>query len=249
MYPLKGTPRMSSDARAQALNSLSQFLVANSSMGDTLLRVSQITIDAIPAAEMAGISMLGDDGTPTTTVFTDPEAPDIDAAQYRSGEGPCLDAWRDKRVVRVNDVKLATTDYADFSATAQQHGIESTLSLPLIAGELGIGALNLYACSRNAFTADDERIAVELAAAASIVLANASAYWGASQLSQQLSEAMTSRAIIEQAKGMLMAKSPELDAEQAFDLLRKASQRENVKLRDIAQRIVDRKRPPDTSSK
>jgi len=58
---------------------------------------------------------------------------------------------------------------------------------------------------------------------------------------------MQSRAVIEQAKGILMARSPQLSAEDAFDLLRKASQRENVKLRDIAQRLVDR-RPAGSST-
>ena len=74
---------------------------------------------------------------------------------------------------------------------------------------------------------------------------NASAYWQATQLSEQLGQAMQSRAVIEQAKGILMARSPHLEADEAFDLLRKASQRENVKLRDIAQRIVDRRQSQD----
>jgi AmiR/NasT family two-component response regulator len=79
------------------------------------------------------------------------------------------------------------------------------------------------------------------------VLVNASAYWQASHLSEQLAEAMRSRAVIEQAKGILMARSPQLSADEAFDVLRRASQRENVKLRDIAQRIVDR-RPSDVAT-
>ncbi len=91
-----------------------------------------------------------------------------------------------------------------------------------------------------------EQLAGDLATAASAVLANAVAYWGAYDLSQQLTEAMQSRAVIEQAKGMLMAKSPDLSPDDAFDLLRRASQRENVKLRDIAQRIVDRRPIPSS---
>ncbi|MDQ3641569.1 MAG: ANTAR domain-containing protein, partial [Actinomycetota bacterium] len=63
----------------------------------------------------------------------------------------------------------------------------------------------------------------------------------------QLAQAMQSRAVIEQAKGILMGRSPQMTADEAFDVLRKASQRENVKVRDIAQRIVDRK-PSDAGS-
>jgi GAF domain-containing protein len=235
---------VSSDAATQALRALSQFLVAERSMGDTLLRVSEITIDALPPAEMAGISLLGDDGTPTTGVFTDELAPEIDAAQYAAGRGPCLDAWREGRVVVLEDVAGAVDVYPEFARAAQAHGVGSVISLPLLAGDTGLGALNLYAPAGKTFADADEALGLELAAAAAIVLANASAYWEASQLSEQLTEAMKSRAVIEQAKGMLMARSPELSPDDAFDVLRRASQRENVKLREIAQRIVDRTSTP-----
>jgi GAF domain-containing protein len=231
---------MSTDASAQALSALSQFVVSKTSMAETLLRVSQITTDALPAADMAGISLLGEDGRPTTGVFTDPDAPEIDAAQYASGRGPCLDSWRQRRIVRVDDISRADT-YPEFAAAALAHGVRSTLSLPLIAGEDAAGALNLYSRTLGGFTAADEEPGTLLASAAAIVLVNASAYWQATQLSEQLTHAMQSRAVIEQAKGILMARSPHLTADEAFDLLRKASQRENIKLRDIAKRIVDRR--------
>jgi GAF domain-containing protein len=232
------------DPRAQALRALATFLVAETPIGDTLLRVSEITRAAMPAAEMAGISMLDDSGKPTTAIFTDEGAPEIDAAQYAAGNGPCLDAWRTQKVVRIDDMGAATGDYPEFAKAADAHGVQSTLSLPLVAGHRGVGALNLYARVKGGFSAEDEAIGGDLAAAAAIVLANASDYWEASQLSEQLSQAMQSRAVIEQAKGMLMAQSPKLDPDGAFDLLRRASQRENVKLRDIAQRIVERKGLP-----
>ena len=232
---------MSSDASSQALRALSQFLISETSMGDTLLKVSEITMEALPAAEMAGISVLGEEGEPKTAIFTDEESPEMDTAQYQSGKGPCLDAWRFGRVVRIDDMVKAEEDYADFASAAKAHGVESTLSLPLMAGGHGVGALNLYARTPAGFTEEDEVVGMDLAAAAAIVLANASAYWEASQLSEQLAQAMKSRAVIEQAKGILMARSPHLGPDEAFDLLRRASQRENVKLREIAQRIVDRK--------
>ena len=70
------------------------------------------------------------------------------------------------------------------------------------------------------------------------MLANAQAYWDAHLLSTGLAEAMRSRAVIEQAKGILMA-AEGIDEDEAFDILTRASQRENVKLRDVALRIVD----------
>ncbi|MGI8806989.1 MAG: GAF and ANTAR domain-containing protein [Acidimicrobiales bacterium] len=245
--PMKGKPSMISNAHAHALRALSNYLVSKMSMGETLLTVSRITVDAIPAAEMAGISLLGENGRPTTGIFTDEQAPEIDVAQYESGRGPCLDSWREGRVVRLDDLNAAVDAYPEFAKVAQAHGIESTLSLPLIAGEERLGALNMYARAPAVFSADDEAVGMDLAAAAAIVLANAGAYWAAAQLSEQLAQAMRSRAVIEQAKGILMARSPRLTADEAFDVLRKASQRENSKVREIAQRLVDR-RPVDANS-
>ncbi len=235
---------MASDPRSSALTALSGFLFSDVSLGDTLLRVAEITTGALPAADMAGIAMLDEYGRVTTGVFTDEASPEIDSCQYESGRGPCLDAWRERHIVRIDDMTKATSDYPEFAAAALERNVQSTISFPMVAGGEGIGALNLYSQQHSGFDADDEGIGSELTSAASVVLANASAYWTAVELGEGLSEAMRSRAVIEQAKGVLMARSPELDADGAFDLLRRASQRENVKLRDIAQRIVDRRPPP-----
>lgn len=232
---------MSDDPRGRAMRALSRFLVSDASVGDTLLRVAEISAEAVPAAEMAGVSILDDEGKPTTAVFTDVESPEIDAGQYKSGKGPCLEAWRLQRPVRIDDMSTAASEYPDFARLAQERGVQSTLSLPLIAGATGIGALNLYARTVKGFSVDDEALAGDLAGAAAIVLANATAYWDARRLGEQLTEAMQSRAMIEQAKGMLMAQSPGITADDAFDLLRRASQRENVKLREVAMRIVERR--------
>ena len=230
-----------SQPRSEALHALSQFLVADVPIGDTLHRVADISVAALPGADFVGITMLDDEERPTTAVFTDEQSPEIDQAQYETGRGPCLDAWRTKRVIRLDDVEQVDADYGKYAQACMDHGIRSTLSMPLIAADKGMGALNFYSATTAGFSAEDEEVAADLASAASAVLANAVAYWGAFDLSQQLTEAMQSRAVIEQAKGMLMATSPELSADDAFDVLRRASQRENVKLRDIAQRIVDRR--------
>jgi GAF domain-containing protein len=231
---------MAVDPRAEALSALARFVVARTSMGDTLLRVAEITTAALPRAAIAGIAMLGEDGRPTTRIYTDEESPEIDEGQYRSGNGPCLDAWREARTVRIDEMLAAREDYPDFANLALDHGVLSTLSLPLIAGEEAIGALNLYSREAFGFSPEDEVLGEELATTAAVVLANASAYWAAFALGEGLKEALRSRAVIEQAKGMLMASSPHIDADVAFDILRRASQRENTKLREVARRIVNR---------
>ncbi|CAN5663079.1 GAF and ANTAR domain-containing protein [soil metagenome] len=229
---------MGSDPRTLALRALSHFIVSDSPLEETLLRVSEITTAALPAAAFSGMTLIDERGKPVTAVFTDEESPEIDAAQYRTGEGPCLDAWRHNAVVRVDDTEDDDAPYPEFRRTALAHGIHATLSLPLHAKGEALGALNLYAHEANSFTAEDEVLGAELVEAGAVVLSNSRAYWGAHELSQQLSDALGSRAVIEQAKGILMARDPTIDADAAFELLRSASQRENIKLRDVAERVV-----------
>jgi hypothetical protein len=83
--------------------------------------------------------MLGADGRPTTGIYTDEDSPSVDRAQYEYGRGPCLDAWRVKRVVRIDDMRQATDVHPEFARAALDHGTPSTLSLPLIAGSKGLG--------------------------------------------------------------------------------------------------------------
>lgn len=232
------------DPRTRALSALARFQVAEASVGDTLQRIAEITLEALPAAAVAGMTMLGEDAQPTTAVYTDADSPEIDTAQYREGRGPCLDAWRENRIFRIARVAECAGEYPAFAAACLDHGVRSTLSLPMANGEAAIGALNLYAPVEDAFTEDDEAVGTDLAGAAAAVLANVSAYWTAFDLNYHLNEAMKTRAVIEQAKGILMAQSPTLSADDAFELLRKASQRENMKLREIARRIVERRPPP-----
>lgn len=88
---------MSADARAKALSALARSQVTETAVGDTRHRISETTLEAIRPAVVAGVTMLGADGHPTTVVYTDPLSPEIDEAQYREGIGTCLDAWREKR--------------------------------------------------------------------------------------------------------------------------------------------------------
>ncbi len=220
----------------EGLGALAQFFISDGTLGDTLLRVSQLACEVAPA-DMAGITLLVE-GKPNTGVFTDPEAPDIDRAQYDSGQGPCLDAFRNQQVYRI-DSTSEDPRWPDFARMAADHGIASTLSMPVIARQEGIGALNLYSRTPAAF--DNEAIARVgvFARQAAIVLSNAQVYWDARQLSENLQQAIRTRATIDQAVGVLLA-SGGRSPEEAFQILVRASQRENRKLRDIAEEIVNR---------
>lgn len=225
------------DSLREGLVALSQFFVGDQTLSDTLNRVSHLANQTIPASEMVGITMLVE-GRPATAVFTDEAAPEIDSAQYETGIGPCLDAFRHGEVLVIDDTEKDER-WAPFSEAAAARGIRSTLSLPLVVNHEGIGALNLYSRDAAAFDDSDVEVGTAFATQAAIALANAQAYWDAYQLGVDLRTAMQSRAVIEQAKGMLMA-TQRCSADEAFQILVRASQRENRKLREMADELVNK---------
>jgi GAF domain-containing protein len=226
---------MAESPLTQSLAALSRFFVGDGTVEETLHRVSDLTIEAVPAADLVGLTLIVE-GRQRTAIFTDPMAVEIDQAQYDTGEGPCLAAFSTQRITEIESTR-EPGEWAVFRATAASHGIGSTMSFPLVVDQQSVGAMNLYSRRERAF-GDGDRSSGELfASQASIVLANAQAYWDARQLSAGLNEAMQHRAVIEQAKGILMG-AEGVDEEAAFAMLVSASQRENIKLRDVAVRLV-----------
>ena len=216
---------------------MSRFFVGDATLRATLQQVSQLACDTVPPAAMVGITMLVE-GRASTAVFTDEEATEIDSAQYETGVGPCLDAFRHQQVYRIDDTER-DRQWPPFSKAAASRGMRSSMSLPLLARHDGIGALNFYAQEPNAFSDDDVEVGLQFAAYAAIVLANSQAYSDARQLGEDMAQAMKSRAAIEQAKGILMG-AQRCSPDEAFQVLVRASQRENRKLRDIAEEVVAR---------
>ena len=221
----------------EGLAALSRFFVGEGTLKETLDRVAHLAQQAVPAADFIGMTMLVE-GRAQTAVFTDEMAAEIDSAQYETGIGPCLDAFRHGEVFRIDDT-MKDDRWTPFSEAAAAKGIHSTLSLPLVANHEGLGALNFYSRTTNGFSEDDAELGMQFATQAAIVLANAQAYWDAHQLSQDLATAMRSRAAIEQAKGILMG-AQRCGSDEAFQILVRASQRENRKLREIAEELVNR---------
>jgi GAF domain-containing protein len=226
---------MADSLLTESLAVLSRYFVGVGTLQDTLQRVAELTGEAIGPADFVGITMPVE-GRQRTAVFTDPSSPEIDQAQYDSGEGPCLQAIEDRQVHVVESTR-EEGPWPTFRQAAADHGIGSTLSMPLVVDDRVVGAMNLYAGNERAFGEDDRHAALQFAAQAAIVLANAQAYWDAHELSTRLGEAMKSRATIEQAKGILMGTNA-CGPDDAFELLTQAAQRENVGIREMARRIV-----------
>jgi len=219
----------------QAVGALTHYFVGDATMGETLTHVAGLVVEAVPAAKFVGITMIVDDRI-GTFVFTHPTVPEIDRAQYDTGDGPCVTAFRTGQ-----PVVIASTEedrrFPTFNRVAAEHGIGSVMSLPMRADTSTLGAMNLYAERQEAFGEEEMLAATGFCAQAAFLLANAQAYWDARTLSEGLREAMKSRSTIEHATGIIMG-AMGIDAEAAFDELRRQSQHQNIKLRDVAAQLV-----------
>jgi len=229
---------MSDDAAVnESLGALTRFLIGEQPLHDTLTRVAEMAVKAVPAAAFAGMTLM-EGGRPQTSVFTDPDSPELDQAQYDSGVGPCLDAFREGKVFVLESTR-DDRQWPSFSRACLEHGVLSTLSIPLKADGETNGALNLYARSERAFGDDEIRTASQFGEHAGVVLTNATAYWKAFTRAEQLEIALETRDVIGQAKGVIMA-AMRCSADEAYRLLVRQSQQENRKLREVAAEIAQR---------
>ncbi len=223
------------DLRA-SLAGLAALASGRMSLPALLTRVAEFAVQAIPGADGAGLTLL-EAGKVDTIVATAEFVREVDAIQYGLGEGPCITAAAEGVTVRSGSLGSGPL-WSRFGPRVSDLGVHSALSLPLIGADGVLGAMNIYAHRRDAF---DDR-AVELgelyAMPAAISVQNAQVLAQALALAAQLETALTNRAVIDQAIGVLVARSGYTPAE-AFARLRTMSQHENRKLSVLARSILD----------
>jgi GAF domain-containing protein len=225
------------DDLSESLVALSRLAIGVLDLPDLLTRVAQGAAAAIPGAEGAGLTLV-EEGHANTIVASAPFVTEVDAIQYGIGEGPCITAALDGRTVRSGELS-ADAKWPRFGPKVAAIGVHSVLSLPLLTPDSTvIGTMNVYAHPKNAFSDDAVRIGELFAEPAAIAVQNAQVLAQARRLAHQLQTALTSRAVIDQALGILMSRTGDT-AGQAFERLRTASQKDNVKLRAVAQQVVD----------
>jgi hypothetical protein len=191
-----------------------------------------LATELIPGCSYADVMFVRAGGT-TTPVSSDPIAVALDQLQDESNEGPCRSTMTTRQPVVVSD--LATDErWPTFGPRAVEMGVHSTASYQLFLHrnqDDRLGALNLYGIRTAAFDAGAVEIGEVFAVHCAAVLASAIAQEGAE-------DALRSRDVIGQAKGILMA-GHQVSAAEAFDLLRRTSQSRHVKLRDLAQHVAE----------
>ena len=201
----------------------------------TLRTVVELALRSVPAAAHSSVTL--GDSKPNTIACSDDTAKLLDAVQFESNSGPSLEAFRRGETVKADDL-LSDARWPRFAEKALQSGVRGALSLPLSTTTGTSGALNLYSDLANGFDSIDEEIGGLFASRAAVGLANAELFGQAMTVCEQLREALTSRDVIGQAKGLIMANEGCTD-EEAFKMLVTASQHSNRKLREIAQAVLD----------
>ena len=214
---------------------LLQLLLATQDITDFLDELATLTTKVLPGDLSCGITLRRGRGV-TTMASSDTRASQVDEIQYAHDEGPCLHALASGQVVVVDD--LACDDrWGGYQMPALGHGIRSSMSLPLHTDSEVVGALNIYATRAWTFGPPEQLVGGRFADEASRALTLAMRLAEHSEMSQHLQTALASRAVIDQALGIIMGQN-RCTADEAFGVLRTASQNRNVKLRDIAADMV-----------
>ncbi|MBM0235795.1 GAF and ANTAR domain-containing protein [Micromonospora sp. STR1_7] len=222
---------------ADALAELGRTRLDETSLDDMLRRIADLASRSVPGAREVSVTLVrGRAGW--TAAFTGVLARHLDEWQYEQHRGPCLDASASGDTISVPDM-VAEQRWPTWAAVARTAGAGSSLSIGLPIQESVVGALNVYGDSPNAFGPSAIAVAEGFAAYAAVALANAHLYNSAATLAEQMREAMRSRAVIEQAKGIIMG-DRRCSPEEAFALLSKISQDTNRKVHDVAEALVAR---------
>jgi GAF domain-containing protein len=212
---------------------------------ELLQQFVEIAHEAIDGADSSGVTIdMG--GRTYTAVHTDDRTLKVDSEQYDAGEGPCLHAARTGEVVLV-DAEEARERWPRFCAAARAQGVRSFLAAPLFTNEQSLGSFNLYGRERAAFDTLDAEILDLLTTTVSRTIGDFARYKSAALVAETIQGALVNRAPIEQAKGMLMALHG-IDANEAFDMLRRESQAKNIRLHVIASDLVQRLSQPNAAA-
>jgi len=217
---------------------LARSLFQEKTVRGVLDRVVEVAHDVIPGADLVSVTLVDSSGNYLTPSCTAELATKIDQIQYVSKEGPCLQAARDSGLAMSADLALGE-EWPTFGPAAASAGVRSVLSVGLFPDGQPprLGSLNCYSQQAHGLDHADRDIALLLAAHVSTALAGTQALSESELRAAHLGRALESRDVIGQAKGILMERRG-INAQQAFDLLRAASQHLNIKLAELARTLT-----------
>lgn len=214
---------------------LAGMVLVERTLSDLLGEITSIARTALPGAEATSITLIRGEKA-FTAAFDGQLAMDADEMQYERGFGPCLDAGRAGQPFLVRDLRTDER-WPDYAGHAVGRGVLSSLSVPLPFQSAVIGALNVYATTPDAFSDSDLVLGQEVAGWIALTVVNAERTARTAQDLADVRAAMASRAVIEQAKGILMERM-KVTEDGAFTMLSRVSQLTNIKLREVAEHLV-----------
>ncbi|MFA9428861.1 ANTAR domain-containing protein [Egicoccus sp. AB-alg2] len=218
------------------LEELTALLIEDASLEELLRHVLELTSRAISTSSAVSVTVVDDQGRYQTAARSSEDAELVDVVQYELVQGPCIEALESGEERHTSDFSVDER-WPEVSERATELGFRCVVAVPLTVNGVVIGALNVFGAEPDGLSERDRELTRRIAAPAASTLANARAFRRVNRLAGQLQEALESRVVIEQAKGVLMAREG-CDADTAFALLRKASQDANRRLRDVARAVV-----------
>lgn len=231
------------DAQLSAIFSqTANTLLAAGSVDATMQQIVDLAVATIEGCDYAGIFLI-DEGTATTAALTDPIVAAIDALERAAAEGPSLDAMGEGTTFYADD--LTEDDrWSNFGPQAAAAGVRSVLAMPLPAKD-AVATLNLYARYPRAFGVIDRAKGQVLTALAGLALTGPDVHEEEARRRNDMRWALATREVIGTAQGILMERE-RITSDQAFEILQLASQHLNIKVRQVAQNLVDTGENPQT---
>ena len=222
------------------LDSLERFAVTLASgygIGDVLHNLTEEMCEVLELSG-AGVTLVHDGRQRFVTAALEAIA-DLERVQENWQEGPCVDAVATAAPVTVGDITAgeAGSRWPDYTVAAKAAGIQAVAGIPMLAEATAIGAVNLYDGQSRSWSADDLRVAAIFASIATGYVVHASAARQHQRTAEQLQQALDTRLIIEQAKGVLAAKG-DTTVDDAFQRLRKYARSHNARIHDVCRDVV-----------
>jgi GAF domain-containing protein len=222
------------------LDSLGRFASALTSgygIGDVLHNLTEEMVEVLNLRG-AGVTLVHD-GRQRFVTAADEAIATLERVQESYQKGPCIDAVASAAPVAVADIAVgdASNRWPDYTIAAKHAGIQAVAGIPMLAEGAAIGAVNLYDSQPRDWPAEDLRVATIFASIATGYLAHASSARQQQRTAEQLEQALSTRLVIEQAKGVL-ANQRETTVDEAFKRLRKYAREHNARIHDVSREVV-----------
>jgi GAF domain-containing protein len=237
-----GTPSPSSahlpltDELAAVFARMTGLLLSEDTVAAALGLLSSLAQEAIPGSSGAGVSIM-DENHRRSSGSTDERVLQADNLQYELGEGPCLTAAAERRLVRIDDLS-ADRRWPRWAEGAAKLGLSAAMSAPLVAADTSLGAIKVYAERPGTFDARSEQLLTLFSTQAALLVANLQTHERAKRLSDGMRQAIHGRDVINVAKGVLMGRNA-VDEDAAFGILLARSTQEGSTLAEAARSVVD----------